>query len=139
VAGPLIVPVKIRLKPFDFTSDVSFGAAIGVVGRFSRVVESNKYTFLLTTGVSSVTVDSATTKGEYESSQDLPAFYVAAGAVISLRNNFTLGFFGGIDLLSNNSVENWAYQGKPWIGVGLGITMFNLSGVQKKTVNPKQL
>jgi len=59
------------------------------------------------------------------------------GTVISLRNSFSLGAFVGWDFLSNKNENNWIYQGEPWIGIGIGISMFNLSGDKEAT--PKEV
>jgi len=46
VAGPLLIPVKLRKDPFDFNSDISFGAAIGFTHRTSKQVENNRVYYL---------------------------------------------------------------------------------------------
>jgi len=138
VAGPLIIPVKLRMNPFEFTSDVSFGAAVGGSGRFSKYQDDNKYTLLLSGGISSVTIDSLSTFAMVKEATDVPAFYSSIGLVVTLRNNFTIGIFGGMDLLSASSRNNWRYHAKPWLGLGIGVSMFELAGKDEKKPDLKQ-
>lgn len=138
VAGPLVIPVKLRSSPFDFSTDISFGAAVGSAVRTSRQVENNRLYFLLSGGITAITIDSISTEGEVTESMDFPGFYMAAGAVLSLRNSFSLGLFVGVDYLSARNRNNWIYQGKPWVGVGIGISMFQLNKEDQSTLNKVQ-
>jgi hypothetical protein len=138
VAGPLVIPLKLRFEPFDFGTDVSFGAAVGTTIRTSRRVESNRLYFLISAGVTSLSIDSTTTKGSVNESTDLPGFYCATGAVLSLRNSVSLGVFAGWDFLSSKNENNWIYQGEPWLGIGVGVVMFNLKKDEETKVKLKQ-
>lgn len=73
VVGTIITPIKLRFCLFDFSKDISEGSTFG-----------DKYTlnqdkqvaldFLIGVGVSSVTVDSFSTKRKTQKAQEILAF-----------------------------------------------------------------
>jgi hypothetical protein len=36
---------------------------------------------------------------------------------------FQIGLLFGTDLISNPNQNDWAYQGKPWLSIGLGYSL----------------
>lgn len=118
----MTVPIKVRPSPYlDFQSNISVGAVFGVSYRISH-----KYPYYLNPviglALTSVPLDSASTKGLVRKSVDRPALSPLFGIVLDF-NSTNIGFYSGIDLLSKKNRDAWVYHGKPWIGFGIGISL----------------
>jgi hypothetical protein len=127
VVGTVFTPIKVRFAPFDFSKDISVGSTFGVKYTFNQDKQA-AVDGLIGFGVSSVTVDSASTKGRARASQEIFAFTPSIGAVLEL-GNAQVGLFIGLDFVSNvNQIKyEWIYQGKPWISFGIGYSMFSFN------------
>jgi hypothetical protein len=83
---------------------------------------------LLGIGVSSLTVDSTSSKGKTQQPVDLLAFSTSLGIVVEF-GNAQVGAFLGFDFISNKNQNeyNWIYRNKPWISFGLGYSIFSFN------------
>jgi len=135
--GAVLLPIKLRYKPFDFSKDVTLGFSIGLKSRISRF---NDFFLnaLFSVGITSVTLDSLSTNGQYQNS-DRPAFTPAFGLVGEF-NNIQFGIFTGWDKISTSENVNWIYNGKPWLSIGFGYTILSQqsTAVSKKVGRQKR-
>lgn len=127
VVGTIMTPIKLRFGPFDFSKDISVGSTFGVKYTLNQDKQA-ALDFLIGVGVSSVTIDSFSTKGKIQKNQDLLAFTPSFGVVIEM-GNAQVGIFAGFDFISNaNEIKyGWIYQAKPWVSFGIGYSMFSFN------------
>jgi hypothetical protein len=124
-AGSVIIPIKMRFSEFDFSRDFALGFTVGPRWRISS--QREHYLHLLGAfNVNIVTVDSANTAGVMKRPADKGALGFALGGVLDF-NGAQLGAFVGTDWLGRRDRSNWVYQGKPWVSLGLGFTIFSRS------------
>ncbi len=122
--GTLIEPFKFRSNPSIFTTNLSLGAIIGFQKSFPR---GSNYNYGLYAGLSlsSITLDSFSTKGTVLVNSDRPALTPSINFLIGYKSiNVTVGI--GWDIINQTSPieKSWVYQGKPWIGLGIGLKLF---------------
>lgn len=127
VVGTIMTPIKLRFGPFDFSKDISVGSTFGVKYTLNQDKQA-ALDFLIGVGISSVTVDSFSTRGKTQKSQELLAFTPSFGVVIEM-GNAQVGIFTGFDFISNaNEIKyGWIYQAKPWVSFGIGYSMFSFN------------
>lgn len=127
VVGNVITPVKLRFSPFDFTKDITLGSTFGVKYSFAKK-QNAAVDGLLGIGVSSLTIDSTSSKGKTQQPVDLLAFSTSLGIVIEF-GNAQVGAFLGFDFISNKNQNeyNWIYRNKPWVSFGLGYSIFSFN------------
>ena len=127
VVGNVITPVKLRFQPFDFTKDITLGSTFGVKYAFSKK-QNAAIDGLVGIGVSSLTIDSTSSRGKTTQPVDLLAFSTSLGLVVEF-GNAQVGAFLGFDFISNKNQNeyNWIYRNKPWISFGLGYSIFSFN------------
>jgi hypothetical protein len=127
VVGNVITPVKLRFAPFDFTKDITLGSTFGVKYSFAKK-QNAAVDGLLGIGVSSLTIDSTSSRGKTQQPVDLLAFSTSIGLVIEF-GNAQVGAFLGFDFISNKNQNeyHWIYRNKPWISFGLGYSIFSFN------------
>ena len=121
--GALTTPFKFRSSPFLFTTNLNLGTAVSWQRKFFK-----NWTIGLVGGLSlsSVALDSFSTKGTVSSVTERPAVTPSFHGMIGYKNiNLTLGI--GWDFINRPTgiEESWIYHGKSWIGIGLGVSLFN--------------
>ena len=131
--GAVTVPIKLRFgskdndgnrkRYFDFTSDVNIGLSAGYKLRPYRN-DSFAINFLGGFSITSVEVDEQTTNNFVLTNTKAAAFTPNLSIVFEAKN-FQIGIFSGIDFLSGELSDNWIYQNKPWLGIGLGYGIFS--------------
>jgi hypothetical protein len=129
--GTLTTPFKFRHSPFLFTTNLNLGALVAFQRKFST-----NWSWGVVGGLSlsSVTLDSFSTKGFVMTTTERPAVTPTISGMIGYKNiNVTIGF--GWDIINKPSAieESWMYAGKRWIGVGIGISLFNASSTPQTT------
>jgi hypothetical protein len=141
--GSMVLPVKIRPSvkregttrvPFDFSTDVTLGTTAGIRLRMSKY-QRNYVNFLGGIGITTVLVDSTSTKGIIrESNSRAGAFTITIGALLEF-DSFQFGVFTGLDYvgrsLSIDGKSAWDYQGKPWLAIGLGYQILSRNDEKK--------
>lgn len=143
--GVLSTPFKLRFNRFSFSNNLSVGGAVYFQKKFDV---DWSWGFVFGLSLSSVTLDAASTNvypdGTTEAtkatsstsplltSTTRPAFTPSLHYLISYKNiSFLIG--GGFDFISKttnvatptNPEAGWMYNGKPWLGIGFGISLFN--------------
>jgi hypothetical protein len=142
--GVLTTPFKIRYRKFAFSNNAGIGTAIFI----QKKVSANwSYGWVPGISLTSVTLDAASTTIHTSSdptsatmplgtSTTRPAFTPSLSFMLAYKTiNFTVGI--GCDVIakptdvatSANPEAGWMYNGKPWIGIGFGVSLFgNNSG-----------
>jgi hypothetical protein len=133
--GSVTTPFKYRFNPGQFTSNLSLGAQVYYQRTFSK-----DYSWGIMAGVSltSVTLDSFSTKGVVTTSTDRPALTPSIGAMLGYKNiNILVSL--GLDHINKTSTieESWVYNNKVWLGFGIGISLFTASS-NSTTTNTNQ-
>ncbi len=123
-AGTATMPFKWRhTGGEDFSKDL----AISNLGGVKYKINDNwSVSALLGLGISSVKLDSANTKGTIKENSDFAAFTISTGVVIEFKR-LQFGVFTGWDNLSTSSRNNWIYQGRNWLGFGIGFSLYSES------------
>ncbi|MBP9187580.1 MAG: hypothetical protein KBG11_10825 [Bacteroidia bacterium] len=127
VVGSIITPIKLRFKPFDFSKDLAIGSSFGV----KQTIDANKqvsFHYIIGFGISTATLDSASTRGRINKNVDLLAFTPSLGFLLE-AGNAQIGIFMGLDYLSNtNNIKyDWIYQGRPWLSFGIGYSLLSFN------------
>lgn len=144
--GILTVPSKIRFRKFAFTNNAGIGTAVFFERKFKHS-QNWSWGLVPSFSLTSVTLDAASTNvhgdgnnitpasampvSAISTSTTRPAFTPSASYVIAYKNiNFILG--AGMDFISKpsdvatnaNPEAGWIYNGKPWLGIGFGVSLF---------------
>lgn len=121
--GTITTPFKFRSSPFLFVTNLSLGTSVC----FQKKIFSNfSWGIIGGLSLSSVTLDSFSTKGLVKTNTDRPAVTPSIHAMIGYKNiNLTLGIGWDFINRTSNIEESWNYQGNRWIGIGIGVSLFN--------------
>ncbi|GAB4093547.1 hypothetical protein GCM10028786_24740 [Flaviaesturariibacter terrae] len=107
---------------FDFKSDFNLGLMAG--GRFSSKTRKNvAFNVLAGIGLSSVSVDSLSTHGKVKTAGNQAALSPSL-ALVGEVDRFQFGASVGIDIMAGEVGRQWVYRGRPWIGIGIGFSLF---------------
>jgi len=129
------IPAKLRFgnggkgedaRYFRFEGNLSLGLSGGWKYSFG---EDGKYAIntLLGFTVASVSVDSLTTKGRVNSNTSAASFSPHFGFVFDVQS-FQFGLYTGIDFLYGEPNKYWVYRNQPWLGIGIGYSLFKTDG-----------
>lgn len=129
------IPAKLRsgnggegedARYFRFEGNLSLGLSGGWKYSFG---EDNKYAINTLVGftIASVDVDSFTTKGRVNSNTSAASFSPHFGFVFDVKS-FQVGLYTGIDFLYGEPNKYWVYRNQPWLGIGIGYSLFNTDG-----------
>lgn len=121
--GILVIPMKIRPKigemPFDFVTDFNLGTSVGWSLRVSHY-QPNYISIVGVFGVTSVGVDSSSTKG-YIREPDTKLSAITPGiGIVGEFGGFQVGFVFGGDFVGGRAGEQWFYNERIWYSLGLG-------------------
>lgn len=130
--GTFTTPFKIRPTKSKFTNNLSLGSSVSIT--HSTWWKDWTWGFIGGFSLTSVTLDSYSTNDVVKKDSDRPAYTPNVSALLAYKNiNFTLGT--GIDYINKNTIEDesWIFNGKPWIGFGIGINLFSTGSADKAT------
>ena len=131
--GILIVPLKFRFSPSEFSKDIMIGSTFGVKWRPSELKKNTYLNMILSLGLSHVTINPADLPiGSTSSQLNHPAFSTGIGALLDI-NQIQYGIFIGTDFIAQQDVIQWSQQGKPWISAGLGISFLRQDGESRRS------
>lgn len=136
--GVLTLPLKLRLKDGDFTGSFTIGGTGGIKLRASHY-KDRYHNFLLGLGISNITLDSNTvSKNKDKIVSNLTALTGSLGYLYQ-SGKIQAGIFIGVDYLTHSNQErfDWRYQGKPWVSLAVGISIFG-DGSDKKSDSTAQ-
>lgn len=127
--GLLVLPVKVRpwateAGQFDFTAGLSMGATLCWTyhHNFASDISHN---LLVYAGASTYTADESKIK-ETRDDYSITSFSPAIGYMFE-KKRVQLSLLVGMDFPPGAVQKNWVYRNKPWIGIGVGIALFNVS------------
>ena len=108
-------------------SDVNLGIAAGQKWD-SYTKHDSPYSLALLGAVSvtQIAMDSSTTNGKLKTTAKIPGASFTA-ALVFVKGSFQLGLMVGIDKPTGSLDKSWAYRNMPYIGIGLGATLFQSS------------
>jgi hypothetical protein len=115
--GFLTLPIKARFgnkdASFTFEEKVNFGISFGL--KWQHVGTTYSASNLLGgVSVGSVKIDN-------DNSASALSFSVG---YMYQYDKFQIGLFSGVDYTGQSPKVNWAYQGKPWVGFAIGVSLF---------------
>jgi hypothetical protein len=129
-------PLRLRQKTDSSNSTVSsalglsisFGRTWGKTTFTSRSSIHNSFTFAPFIGVSTAELKKETVKTpkiwdnkKYYTQTNLAVSYGISGTFA--RNNLGLVISAGFDTAIGNKCDDWSYQNKPWIGLGINANL----------------
>jgi hypothetical protein len=129
--GAISFPFKYRPQSGVFEPTFSLSAAGGV--RYDRKQENNfTWLGLIGIGASSVQVDPSNSQAT--ASSQLAAVTLSL-SIMAQWKTVQFGISSGIDNILSGNSEKWVSQGKPWLSIGVGLTIFsnNTSGSASTT------
>ena len=127
--GALTFPFKYRPQGGKFETTFALGVAGGVTWNPGRL---NKHTFsaLLGVAASSALVDQYSTDPVANITEQSERTAITfSGSFVYQWERLQVGFSVGIDNLLDNEVLKWQYQSKPWLSLGIGISLFTANEV----------
>lgn len=130
------LPIKLRFGGKNKNFDYGTGFSLGINAGYEYQIKSRtrqSIGLLLGAGISTVQVTPETTNNSINKSTTTGAF-VPTISIIYSYTNFQIGTFVGIDYIPGEIGKNWAYKNSPWLGLGLGFTIFqkNKSDISSK-------
>lgn len=127
LVGNIFTPIKLRFKPFDFSKDISVGTTFGLKYAVHEK-QNTAIDALMGIGISSIVIDSFSTKQSMLATNDLLSFTLSCGMVLEF-GNAQIGIFSGLDFISNANQQQyeWIYKNKPWISFGIGYSLFSFN------------
>jgi len=87
---------------------------------------------LLGVGISAVNITPETVNNYIDKNITTGAFTPSLGLVYSYES-FQVGLFSGLDIIPGELGQNWDYKNKPWLGVGLGFTIFQKNKIDNSS------
>jgi hypothetical protein len=127
--GSLSFPFRYRPQDSKIEKNFSISMCGGMKWNPWRI---NEHTFsaLLGVGASSVTLDKYNTgpNSNITEASERAAITMSLSVMYEWQN-LQIGLSSGLDNLFDNRVEEWKYQGKPWLTLGVGISIFSKSEI----------
>ena len=119
------VPGELKKKYFDFQGSVNVGISGGVSININRRRSKQKdfINFLAGVSLSSVPVDSFSSRGLLKQSTNAAAISLHS-SVMYQKNNLQAGIFFGFDKLAGELGRQWIYKNDMWMGIGVGVSLF---------------
>ncbi|MFD0750014.1 hypothetical protein ACFQZS_07665 [Mucilaginibacter calamicampi] len=127
--GVMTLPIKLRLgdsnkRFFSYEEKLNLGFVFGLRHQLEGTVQKS-INYIAGVGIANVRTDSLSLKsGITPASTSAAAFSINAG-VLYAHGSFQIGAFIGSDYLTGLQSRDWKYQGKPWIGLAVGISLFS--------------
>lgn len=143
IFGIATMPVKLRFgnrntqnKLFEYSSDISLAAMGGVRFRISHFHE-DFLNLLISTGISTISLDSLNTGGFQIKSITASAFNWSLGTVMEL-SGIQFGLYVGWDYTSGELSRHWVYNKDPWLSLGIGAALFSRQDKNNTTNESKK-
>jgi len=129
MVGALTLPFKYRPQTGKFEKAFTIGISGGCTFRPNRV---NEFTLSLLGFVSA----SAVTFDKYNTDPAANVVDPSERAAVTLGTSFMIewerlqiGILTGVDMALDNEIAKWKHQGKPWLSIGIGVSLFAPSEV----------
>ncbi len=118
--GALLLPIRYRPQSGLVTKDISLG---GIGGVRMHLKEDLSLGLMFGVAITATTLDSASTSGKVLDNQNRASATLPLGVLVQWQR-VQFGFFGGLDFLMDGAEEEWVYNAKPWISLGIGLGLF---------------
>jgi hypothetical protein len=134
--GVMTIPIKLRSKSkktgslFELEEKFNIGISAGIKLNFNSR-KDRSISLLINTSVSNARLDSLNTNGFQKETISTGAFTIATGMVFK-QDDFNVGVFLGWDKVPGILGKNWVHYGKPWVGVGIGFSLFSINVTPNK-------
>lgn len=129
--GMLIVPIKFRLSPYEFSKDFMIGTTVGVNWRLNKLKPDNYLNLIASFGLSHLSISDSELSSDDNTPTHHPAFSTGIAVLLEI-NNLQYGVFLGLDYISQNDKYQWSRQGQPWVSAGLGIAFLRQDAVNRQ-------
>lgn len=127
--GVMTLPIKLRFgngkdRQFSFEEKLNLGFVAGIRKQIESTLPQS-VNFIGGFGISNVRTDSLSQKsGKSPAGTSAGAFSFNVG-VLYAYDNFQIGAFVGADYIPGSLGRDWKYQGRPWVGLAIGISLFS--------------
>lgn len=127
--GVLSLPIKLRPQgKVSFDTHFNIGATVGYRLNKNKLKSSAIYAQLgLNIGSTQLNSSNSTIGDEEEINTTLAT--VITGLMFQYKK-IQVGFYSGLDFISNQKEYEWDYHSKPWLSLGIGIDLFQPKDVQ---------
>lgn len=128
--GVMTLPIKVRFgngkeRYFDFEENLNLGFTFGYQRQIhSRVKQS--FNILGGVGISRVTFNEDDRPDPTSTEETAAALMLSIGSLYQYET-FQVGVFFGTDLIPGSTGNKWDFQGKPWLGIAIGVSLFTNS------------
>lgn len=136
--GVMTLPIKARFgnkkdRFFDVEENLNLGFTFGLRHQIQGKKEQ-AINYLAGISIARVRTDSISLKNNYPAPQSsiAPALMISGG-VLYQYETFQVGLFLGVDNVMGELGRNWKFQGKPWLGFAIGVSLFSRNGNQTGT------
>lgn len=136
--GIMTLPIKARFgnsdgRLFTFEENLNLGFTCGFRHQFASTT-LQAINILAGFGVGSTKIDSSGMKNTLltPSSRSALSLNLLNIGVLYQFDIFQIGFFMGGDYIPTEIGRNWKYQGKPWLGMAIGVSLFSKNKTDSK-------
>jgi len=132
--GIMTLPIKVRFgnnndRFFNYEEKLNLGFVFGKRYQLQGKIEQS-INILAGFGVTNVRIDSLSQKsGKVPEASSSAAFSFNMGCLYQY-DNFQIGLFLGQDRVSGQLGRDWRYQGKTWIGLAVGLSLYSRNSSQ---------
>ncbi len=89
---------------------------------YNRIITHYGYSFGIFTGLGATRIDEYVTRNALNIQYDGFVNLVGVAAIVAV-DKLTFGLTLGFDHLQDRNKKLWIYQGKPWLGLGIGLNL----------------
>ena len=135
--GVMTLPIKARLGNkedafFDFEQQLNLGFVFGLRKQL-KGFSVHSLNYLAGFGITNARTDSISIKNlEFYNGRNNLAFSLHIGTMYQ-HEEFQVGVFLGADFIPGQLGREWKRQGKPWIGLAIGVALFSKNNPQGGT------
>jgi len=135
--GVMSLPIKVRFgnqgdKYFDFDEKLNLGFVFGLRNQIPSKIEQS-VNYLLGVGITSVKTDSLSLRSGKNPSNPTGTALSVNGGILYQYESFQVGLFLGMDFIPGTVGRDWKNQGKPWLGIAVGVSLFSRNTTQGGT------
>jgi len=131
--GVMTLPIKARFgnggkRLFDYEERLNLGFVFGLKKQL-KGYNQQALNYLAGFGITSAKTDSSSMKdlSDYDGKTSL-ALSLHTGVLYQFET-FQVGFFVGADFVPGTVGRSWRHQGRPWIGLAIGVSLFSKNSV----------
>jgi hypothetical protein len=132
--GVMTLPIKLRFggsagRTFSFEEKLNLGFVAGFRQQLKGTIQ-HSLNYVGGFGATSVRTDSLSQKSGIAPTGTTSGAFSFNVGVLYAHGNFQIGVFGGKDYIPGALGKDWRYQGKTWLGLAIGISLFSKDSSQ---------